>query len=98
MRRVEGAVCLHQPVARDSCRALQGVDVLRVVPQQEPLLLQQAHEQVRGCGAEVAGVQLAGKAEEGLWKGGEGINSFPACRKKIFAVLYSILCHNSETE
>ena len=66
VRRVEGAVRLHQLLPRDASGPLQGVDVLRVVAQEEAFLLQQADHQVRGGGAKLAREQLAGQVEERL--------------------------------
>ena len=46
---------------------LQGVDVLGEAAAQEPLLVEQADEQVCRCGLELSGEQLFGQLVEWSW-------------------------------
>ena len=66
MPSVESTMRLDQLLVSDASLSLQGVDVLRVVPQEEPLLLEQSDEVVARSRGETSWVELFCKQEEWL--------------------------------
>ena len=58
----------------DQLTSLQAIDVLRVVPQQQSLVLQQPDEVVHGIGGVSARVELLCQGKEGSWVVAEEVN------------------------
>lgn len=63
VRGVKVAVRGDNLVLRQAGQGLQGVDVLREAPQQQALVVEQPHEEVRGRGCELARVQPATRSQ-----------------------------------
>ena len=66
MPSVESTMRLDQLLIGNACLSLQGVDVLRVVPQEEPLLLEQSDKVVARSRGEFSWVELFCEQEEWL--------------------------------
>ena len=66
MPSVESTMRLNQLFVSDACLSLQGVDVLRVVPQEKPLLLEQSDKVVARSRGETSWIELLGKQKEWL--------------------------------
>ena len=66
MPSVESTMRLNQLPVSDASLSLQGVDVLRVVPQEKPLLLEQSDEVVARSRGEISWIELFCKQEEWL--------------------------------
>ena len=66
MPSVESTMRLNQLLVSDASLSLQGVDVLRVVPQEEPLLLEQSDEVVARSWGEFSWIELFCEQEEWL--------------------------------
>ena len=64
MPSVESTMRLNQLLVSDARLSLQGVDVLRVVPQEKPLLLEQSDKVVARSWGEFSWVELFCKQEE----------------------------------